>query len=75
MYIGIMLMFFKIEGNIPEPFFNNFRILVGMLLGPSLSSRFKEEIMLQKSVLLVGVLKNDSIFKDRKQISTLTLAK
>ena len=75
MYIGIMLMFFKIEGNIPEPFFNNFRILVGMLLGPSLLSRFKEEIMLQKSVLLVGVLKNDSIFKDRKQISTLTLAK
>ena len=50
LYIGIILLIFKIEGNIPEEndwlkkiaswsytaLFNSFRILVGILLGPSL---------------------------------------
>ena len=50
LYIGIILLIFKIEENIPEEndllkkiaswsyttLFNSFRILVGILLGPSL---------------------------------------
>ena len=42
--------------------FNSFRILVGILLGPSLSW-FKGKTMLETSVLSVGVITNDSIFK------------
>ena len=70
------MLVFKIEGNIPEEkdwlkrtaswsdmsLFNSFRILIGILLGPWLLSWFKEEIMLETSVLSVRVIKNDSIF-------------
>ena len=77
MYIGIILLVFKIEGNIPEEkdwlkriaswsdmsLFNSFRILIRILLGPSLFFLFKEEIMLEISVLSVGVIKNESIFR------------
>ena len=41
--------------------FNSFKILVGILLGPSILSRFKEEI-LETSVLSVGIMESDSIF-------------
>ena len=43
--------------------FINFRILVGIMLRPSLLSRFKEEIILGTSVSSVVVIKNDLIFK------------
>ena len=43
--------------------FNNFKILVGILFGPSLLSWFKEEIKLETPELSVGVIKNDSICK------------
>ena len=43
--------------------FSSFRILTGTLLGPSTLSFFKEEIMFETSVLSVGVIKNDSIFR------------
>lgn len=61
----------KIEGNIVEAknwlnknvswsdisLFNNFEILVGILFGPSLLSRFKEKIILKASMLSLGVIK------------------
>ena len=76
LYIGIILLVLKIEGDIPEEkdwlerianwsnmsLFNRFRILIGILLGPPLLSSFKGE-MLETSVLSVGVIKNDSIFR------------
>lgn len=43
--------------------FNNCRIYVTILFGPSLLSRFKDKITLKTSVLPVGVIKDDSIFK------------
>ena len=63
-------MIFKIEGNILDEkdwlrriagwpdmsLFNSFKILVGMLLGPSILSGFKIEIMLEISALTVGVI-------------------
>ena len=63
-------MIFKIEGNIldekdwlrriagwPDMYlFNSFKILVGILLGPSILSGFKIEIMLEISALTVGVI-------------------
>ena len=80
LYIGIILLVFKIEGSNPEEkdwlksnaswsdmsLFNNFRILVWILFGSSLLSRFKEEIILETSVLSVGVVKSDSVFKSGK---------
>ena len=70
LYIRIILLDFKIEGNIPEAkdwfnknaswsdtfLFNNFKILVGILFGPLLFSRFKEEIILGTLILSVGVI-------------------
>ena len=72
-------MVFEIEGNIPEEkdwlkriaswsnmsLLNHFRILIGILLVPSLLSWFKEEVMLETSLLPFGVIKNDSIFRRR----------
>ena len=69
-------MVFKIEGNMPEiwteqnriaswsdiPLFNNL-ILVAILFGLSLLSRLKEQIILETSVLSVGLVKNDSMCK------------
>ena len=43
--------------------FNNFRVLVEILVGPLLLSEFNEEIKLKISVLSLGVIKNDSVFK------------
>ena len=37
--------------------FDNFRILLGILLGPSHLSRFKKEMILEASVLSIGVIK------------------
>ena len=37
--------------------------MVGILFGLSLLSRFKEEIVLQTSLLSVGIIKNNSVFK------------
>ena len=70
LYIGIILLVFKIEGNIPEEkdwlkritswsdtsLCISLTISIGILLGPSLFSCFKEEIMLETLVLLAGVL-------------------
>lgn len=58
--IGIILLVFKIGGNNLKkkywlnrnliwsdlPLFNNFKVLVGILFGPSLLPRFKKEIIL-----------------------------
>ena len=41
--------------------FNNFKILVGILVGPSLLYRFKEEIILETSVISVGIVKTFDI--------------
>ena len=63
MYIGITLLVFETDRNIPEEkdclkrivswldmsSFNSFRILTEILLGPSLLSYFKEEIILETS--------------------------
>ena len=46
--------------------FNNVKILVGTLFGPSLLSRFKQEIILETLILSVAVIKKNSIFKRRK---------
>lgn len=46
--------------------FINLRILVEIMLRPSLLSRFKEEIILGTSVSSVVVIKNDLIFKGWK---------
>lgn len=43
--------------------FNNFRVLVEILVGPLLLPEFNEEIKLKISVLSLGVIKNDSVFK------------
>ena len=68
-------MVFKIEGNTKEEkdwlkriaswpdmsLFNSFRILIGILLSPSLLPWFKNDIMLETSVLSVGAIKIYSI--------------
>ena len=78
LYNGTILLVSKVEGNNPEEkdwlnrniswsdisLFNNFKILVGILFCPSHLSWFKEEIILETSVLS-RVIKNDSIFKSR----------
>ena len=42
--------------------FESFRVVVGILLGPSLLPLFKEEIMMETLVPSVTVRNNDSIF-------------
>ena len=54
--------------------FSSFRILLGILLSPSLLSRFIKEIMLETSVLSVGVITDDSIFKGEKVKGKIFLA-
>ena len=44
-------------------FIKSFRNLVGILLGPSIWSWFKEDIMLETSEPSVGVIKNDPIIR------------
>ena len=70
LYIGIILLVFKIEGNIPEEkdwlkriaswsdksLCISITISIGILLGPSFLPCFKDEIMLETLVLLAGVL-------------------
>ena len=41
--------------------FNNLKILVGILFGPSLLYRFKLEIILETSVKSVGIVKTFNI--------------
>lgn len=43
--------------------FNSFRIIVGILSGSSLFSRFKGEIILETWVLAIDLTKNDLIVK------------
>ena len=40
--------------------FNSFKILAGILCGPSIVPRFKGEIILETSILSVGFIKNDN---------------
>ena len=82
MYIGITLLVFETDGNIPEEkdclkrivswsdmsLLNSFRILTEILLGPSLLSYFKEEIILETSELSV-FLPNIYCNGTNKQIS------
>ena len=69
MHIGIIFVIFKIERNIPDgkerlnkdaswsdmSLFDNFKILVGILFRPSLLLRFKDEIILEASILSVRI--------------------
>lgn len=73
--IGIILLIFKSEGNIlggkdwlnriascsNMSLFISFRILIGILFGLSLLSRFKEKMVLKTSQLSFEVIKNDSL--------------
>ena len=71
MFTGIILIVFKIEENIPKKndrlkkisnccnivlLFKSFINLVGILLDPLLLPKFKEEIMLETSILSAGVV-------------------
>ena len=76
MYIGIILLLFRIEGNIPEAkkiggarmsfgqmsLFHTFKFLIGILFGQSFLSCFKKEIISETSILSVGAIKKDSVF-------------
>ena len=46
--------------------FSNFRIVVGILFGSRILSRFKEEKILETSVLSVGLIRDNSIFRAGK---------
>ena len=57
------------------PLFQSFRILVGILLHPSLLFRWKKEMMLDISKLSVAVTKNNSILKGKDIIKIFFLEK